>query len=307
MTQVMKGEEGAEMMRDGEQSRAWLIIGAGRLGRMMGLMARALGVELACTWNRDEQGASETAALLDIEKGCACSGPLTTVRGCIESYTRLVIWVTVVDDVIEEVVRQLVDWVEDRDVVLVHTAGSLSSTLFREVGVRGDRVAVASLHPLQAIADPVSGFEMMGECVWTLEGDAEARAYLMRLMSRVGVVPLEIESGEAKVMYHASAVTAANLLVALMDAAYEMARAAGLSMTQAREMLLPLARSSLENLGSKSPAEALTGPAARGDAGTIARHEQALERHDEGLLVVYSVLTQRAWELMERESEVEEM
>ena len=83
-----------------------------------------------------------------------------------------------------------------------------------------------------------------------------------------------------------------------MDAAFAMAGNAGLSALQAREMLLPLARSCIDNLERLPPNEALTGPVARGDDATLARHRRALERHAD-LLEVYEVLTSRAKRLVE--------
>ncbi len=47
--------------------RPWVIVGAGRVGRMMGLWAQDAGVEVAAAWNRTSESASETRALLDVE------------------------------------------------------------------------------------------------------------------------------------------------------------------------------------------------------------------------------------------------
>ncbi|MEM1350207.1 MAG: DUF2520 domain-containing protein, partial [Myxococcota bacterium] len=116
-------------------------------------------------------------------------------------------------------------------------------------------------------------------------------------MAEVDVHPLSVRS-DRKVLYHASAVTAANLLVGLMDAAYAMAEAAGVDDEQVRrEMLVPLARSCVENLATKSPRDALTGPVARGDWATVARHEAALAEIDDELLELYVALTRRAKQL----------
>src|SRR2546423_1429696 len=57
---------------------------------------------------------------------------------------------------------------------------------------------------------------------------------------------------------------------------------------EARAALLPLALSALEKLRRESPAEAITGPAARGDLDTIAAHRRVLPRD---LLALYDQLT----------------
>ena len=278
-------------------SRPWVILGAGRVGGMIGLLGRSLNVPIAATWNRDEQGAEATAALLKPER--ALYGALSAHRALFERAPDLLIWLTVVDDVIEETARAIAPWVRG-DAIVVHTAGSLSSEALKQAGLLAQ---VASLHPLQAITEARQGFEAMSQCVWTLEGEEQARVVLTKLMSQVGIVPVEIASG-SKILYHAAAVMAANLLVSLIEASYQIASAAGLSASQAQAMLIPLARSSLENLAERSPAEALTGPVARGDARTIARHERALEAlEDPELLELYRALTRRAWRLFEEQDE----
>lgn len=274
-------------------SRPWIIVGAGRLGRMMGLVARDLGVELVATWNRDEQGARATAALLDILPERALCGGLRHLEPVLRAHPTAIVWLTVVDDLIESVAATLSGVIPSTALAL-HTAGSLSSKRLKQAGIVAP---VASLHPLLAVADPTLARAAMTSCVWTLEGDEEAVEELAELMGRLEIRPMRLAS-EAKIVYHAAAVTAANLLVSLMDSAYEMAEAAGLTREQAQQMLLPLASSSLENLWRKSPGEALTGPVARGDAATIARHEEALGAIDEELLEIYRVLTRRAWSLL---------
>lgn len=278
------------MTQEAWSARPWVIVGAGRVGRMMGLLARTLGVQVLASWNRDEQGAEVTRELIAVTH--AYSGGLDELSALLEQTPDLIVWLTVVDDVLPRIALALAPALRE-DALVVHTAGSLSSTLLKDSGITGQ---VASLHPLQAIADPVKGFEVMNQCVWTLEGDAGAKAVLAALMSEVEIAPMHIQP-DAKIFYHAAAVTSANLLVALMDAAYDMAHAAGLNPEQARRMLLPLARSSLENLWTKTPAEALTGPVARGDAATIAAHEEALSGLSDELLELYQVLTRKAWQL----------
>jgi predicted short-subunit dehydrogenase-like oxidoreductase (DUF2520 family) len=74
-----------------------------------------------------------------------------------------------------------------------------------------------------------------------------------------------------------------------------MAEAAGMSREQARAMLVPLAKTCVDNLEGQDTTEALTGPAARGDRETIERHIEALEAlGDQELLEIYKVLTGRA-------------
>jgi predicted short-subunit dehydrogenase-like oxidoreductase (DUF2520 family) len=269
------------------RARRWAIVGAGRVGRTLGLLAERVGADVLATYNRSDQAAEATRALLD--PGAALYGPLDQVKEALTDGVG-VIWLTVADAALAEVAARLAA-VVDPDQIVMHTAGSLASTVLAEAGVAA---AVGSLHPLLAITDPRRAVDQLGEAAWTVEGDLRAVEFARALMAKVGVEPVEIAS-QQKPLYHASAVTAANLLVALMDAAFEMAEQSGMSRAQARAMLLPLARSCVDNLERQPTHQALSGPAARGDQETIAAHIEALEAlGDEELVALYEVLAARA-------------
>lgn len=264
----------------------WVIVGAGRVGCALGVLARDLGLEVRAFYNRTRPRAERAARWMP-PGARALWGDLEVLGPALEGGPALV-WVTVVDDALEEVAATIAPWVDPGGITL-HTAGSLGARVLRRAGVP---TPCGSLHPLQAMADPAQARAAMARCVWTLEGDAPAEAWARALMGRIGVEPVAVRP-QGKALYHASAVTAANLLVGLLDAAYEMAGLASIPRAQARQMLLPLARSCLENLERRDPADALTGPAARGDTSTLARHLEALADHPE-LRQLYEVLTARA-------------
>ncbi|MGM0557786.1 MAG: DUF2520 domain-containing protein, partial [Myxococcota bacterium] len=176
--------------------------------------------------------------------------------------------------------------------IVVHSSGVSSSQVLEEAGLTACHIG--SIHVLQAITDPQRAIDRLGDSTWSVEGDEEVVWFGKWLLGRIGVDPLVIEA-DAKVLYHASAVTTANLMVALMDAAFEMAEGAGLTREEARAMLLPLANSSVENLAEQSTSDALSGPVARGDRSTIEAHQAALAGlGDENLRAIYESLTERA-------------
>jgi predicted short-subunit dehydrogenase-like oxidoreductase (DUF2520 family) len=281
------------MAQDDEtfEGHPWVVIGAGRLGRTLGLLAQHQGIEVAATWNRSPERAKQTReALGGVE---AFAGEPRRALDAAEAPR--VVWLTVVDDAVEEVARSLAPHVEPSDVV-VHSSGVASSRVLREAGLNACHVG--SIHVLQAITDPRRAVETLAESTWSVEGDEEVVDFGRWLLGGIGVEPLVMEA-DAKVLYHASAVTTANLMVALMDAAFEMAEGAGLSREQARAMLIPLARSSVENLSEQPTSEALSGPVARGDRSTLAAHQAALEALGEPeLLAIYETLTERAKRLV---------
>lgn len=261
----------------------WVVVGCGRLGTTISLLSAELGVDLKAVWSRS---------------GCPRGLPKTkTVEGDIENLFEhlggAVVWLTVADDAIVPVARQIARHLRPADIVL-HCSGMLDSRALRAAGIQGP---VASLHPLLAVTEPKAALANFSECAWTVEGDFPAVAFAKWMLGQLGVDPFEIQP-EQKVLYHASAVMSAGLLDALMDAAFSLAEEAGFSGEQARALLLPLARSTLKNLESRDTAAALTGPVARGDEDTIERHLEAIEGvGDENVLEIYSALTRRASEL----------
>ncbi|MFN2589447.1 MAG: DUF2520 domain-containing protein, partial [Actinomycetota bacterium] len=58
--------------------------------------------------------------------------------------------------------------------------------------------------------------------------------------------------------------------------------------------MTPLARANLDRVLEQGPGEALTGPAARGDVGTLARNLQALAQHAPHVVPTYWVLARQA-------------
>ena len=82
-------------------------------------------------------------------------------------------------------------------------------------------------------------------------------------------MPFEL-ADDRRAAYHAAASIASNFLVTLEAAAERIAAGAGLPPDQARTLLAPLVRSTVENWAELGPERALTGPVARGDEATVA-------------------------------------
>ena len=86
--------------------------------------------------------------------------------------------------------------------------------------------------------------------------------------------------------YHAAASIASNFLVTLEGAAERLAATAGVD----RELLAPLVRAAVENWAGSAPADALTGPIARGDEATVARQRAAVAERAPDLLPLFDAL-----------------
>jgi predicted short-subunit dehydrogenase-like oxidoreductase (DUF2520 family) len=121
---------------------------------------------------------------------------------------------------------------------------------------------------------------------------------LTALAERLDGRPLVVPAS-ARNAYHLAASLASNAFVALEAMATDIWRAAGLDGDLALPALFPLIASTAGNLTRVGLPAALTGPIARGDVATVARHLAALTGDPElaDILTVYQRLGRRAVEL----------
>jgi predicted short-subunit dehydrogenase-like oxidoreductase (DUF2520 family) len=117
----------------------------------------------------------------------------------------------------------------------------------------------------------------------------EALDFAVRLARALGMTPFEI-GDEGRAAYHAAASVASNFTVTLLAAAERIAAGAGLAPHEARALLAPLVRRTVESVAELDPERALTGPIARGDHGTVEAQRRALEDAAPELLDLFDEL-----------------
>jgi predicted short-subunit dehydrogenase-like oxidoreductase (DUF2520 family) len=145
--------------------------------------------------------------------------------------------------------------------LVVHLSGAVDLEALRPHGRR------AGLHPLVSLPNPDIGAARLAGAWFGVEGDDGVLDLVAALEGKV----LRLGPG-ARATYHATAAIASNHLVALMGQVERLATEAGLPMGA----FLDLARGSLDNVEDLGAAAALTGPVARRDWDTVARHLDAL-------------------------------
>jgi len=146
-------------------------------------------------------------------------------------------------------------------VAVVHLAGSLG------LDVLAPHARRASVHPIVSLADPSRGAARLFGAWFAVAGDPVANEIVDALDGHAVTVP-----DDKRVLHHAAAVIAANHLVALLGQVERVAAEAGMPLAA----YMDLVRGAVENVAELGPADALTGPVARGDWDTIARHIAAL-------------------------------
>lgn len=181
-------------------------------------------------------------------------------------------------------------------VAVAHVSGALALAALASAESAG--ATTFSLHPLQTCPTVEAAVEQLPGAAFAVTSESdEGRALGERLARDAGGRPFALEDA-AKPLYHAAAVFASNYLVAITALAVELEGAAGVPDPAAA--LAPLQEATLANVARVGPAEALTGPAVRGDAGTVARNLEALARSAPPAVRPYVALADLALDLAER-------
>jgi predicted short-subunit dehydrogenase-like oxidoreductase (DUF2520 family) len=188
-----------------------------------------------------------------------------------------VLWLCVPDAAIERVTGRIVKRVGKRGLkgqIVVHSSGALSALVLQAAARVG--ASVASVHPVMSFATrvPVS----LQGVPFGVEAEAAGRRILNPIVRQVGGRPFAVEAA-GKALYHAVGVLSSPLLVSHLAAAHEAAALAGFTPKQAKRLIAPIVRATLDNFFLRGPGKSFSGPIARGDVQTIHLHLQALKPH----------------------------
>jgi len=201
------------------------------------------------------------------------------------------VWMLSVPDTqIANVAQQLADSVapDAPPAIAFHCSGFLSAQALAPLQAKGWQVA--SVHPVLNFAAPETGVRQFAGTPCALEGSEQAAAWLRTHLSAIGGVCFDIDS-EHKALYHAAAVFSSNFTGVLQGIAQDAWRSAGVS----HEMVLTLNRalltSTTDNLLAMGPAQALTGPAARGDTTVVNAQAEVVERWNPVAAQAYRALS----------------
>jgi predicted short-subunit dehydrogenase-like oxidoreductase (DUF2520 family) len=201
------------------------------------------------------------------------------------------------DDLIEPTASSLADeGALGEGQMAIHLSGATSLGALSAPQAAG--AEVLSVHPLQTFPDIDAALARIPGSGIAVTALSEAGYVLGERLARdVGGRSFRL-ADESKPIYHAAAVFASNYLVAITALADELFRDAG--MLEPAGLFLPLQRATLDNVASMGPAAALTGPAIRGDAGTVAANLEALAKHAPEAVPAYVALADVALHLAHR-------
>jgi predicted short-subunit dehydrogenase-like oxidoreductase (DUF2520 family) len=244
------------------------IVGAGRVGRALGRRLRETGWHITSVVTRSNPTARRAARYIG---GGRPYGKLS--RLILE--TRVVL-IAAPDDAVASLAEQLaqIGGEEWKGKIILHTSGALDSRALAPLQRFG--AIVGSIHPLQSFSSRVAPSL---EGVWmVIEGMPRALKVARRIAHDLGGVPVCVRLQD-KSAYHSAGVFSAAHVLALLETSTRILTSVGFSRRQASLALLQLSRQVLSNFEKFGANVAWSGPAARGDFGTIAGHMKALKNY----------------------------
>lgn len=205
-----------------------------------------------------------------------------------------VVLLTVPDDAISHVSANLAALLAHRTQgqshsVILHCSGAMGLEPLRPLQALG--YAVGSLHPLQSFACP-DGTQLQ-HIYMAVAGDEEAQNAANRLVSLLGSISFTVPD-DKRAVYHGAACFASNFIVTAMAVGQSLLRPFMATQADAAKALLPLIMGTMHNIAQQDDfGKALTGPIARGDAGTVAKHVAALDGENLAAYTSFATVTAR--------------
>jgi predicted short-subunit dehydrogenase-like oxidoreductase (DUF2520 family) len=253
------------------------IVGAGRVGSVLGAALERAGhkvVAASALSSRDR-----AAALLP-------GVPFVAPQEVVEAAELVLL--TVPDDSLAELAAGLVAAeVGVRGRLFAHASGRYGTAVLEPL-TRAGGLPLA-LHPVMTFAGRPDDVERLSGITFGVTAPGPLRPVGEALVVEMGAEPVWIEEDQ-RTLYHAALAIGANHLVTLVVEASGLLAKAGVE--EPSRMLGPLLGAALDN-ALRLGANGLTGPVARGDAGTVADHVDALRAASPDAVAAYLALARR--------------
>jgi len=209
--------------------------------------------------------------------------PVTTVEEVV-ARAELVL-LTVPDDALPALISGLSStgsWQAGQ--LVVHTSGRYGAAVFEAAA--GHHIMGLALHPAMTFTGTSMDLDRLVDCCFGVTAPEALRVVAEALVVEMGAEPMWVEEQD-RPTYHAALAHGANHLVTLVAQAMQVLGSAGVQDPQ--RLIAPLLHAALDNalrLGDG----ALTGPVARGDAGTVAAHLAQLSQQTPDIRPTYVAL-----------------
>lgn len=248
-------------------------IGAGTVGTALAIRLSEKGYPVVAVFSRTRSSAEKLALAIS---GCRVCSTNQDVADAAE-----LVFITTPDGAIPTVASEI-QWHKDQNVV--HCSGADSAETLAPARKYGAKIG--AFHPLQTFASVKQAIDNIAGSTFAVEAEEPLRTELKNLTQALNGTYIELKASD-KVIYHAAAVIACNYLVTLVKLADDLWQTFGVPRDQATQSLLPLLKGTLNNIANVGIPQALTGPIARGDSGTVKKHIEALKKEAPDVLSTY--------------------
>jgi predicted short-subunit dehydrogenase-like oxidoreductase (DUF2520 family) len=253
------------------------VIGTGRVGAVLAAALDRAGhhvVAVAAVSAASRERAARmvpAAAIQPVDEVAAVAGLLV---------------LAVPDDALAGLVAGLANAGVTRPGTLVaHTSGAHGIDVLAPLVEEG--ALPLALHPVMTFTGTEVDVQRLGGAGFGVTTTAELRPAAEALVIEMGAEPVWITE-DLRATYHAGLAFGANNLVTLVAEASEVLKHAGVE--DPARMLTPLLAAALDNALQRGD-RAMTGPVARGDAGTVAAHLRAIAEHAPEALDAYVAMS----------------
>lgn len=238
------------------------VVGAGRVGSVLGAALALAGHEVVATSAVSAASLSRAAELLP-------GVPVLPVDEVVRRSSLVLL--TVPDDALAEVVAGLAATESfPRGALVAHTSGRHGVTVL-DPATRAGALPLA-LHPVLPFAGSRVDLHRLHGTAFGVTAPDPLRPVAEALVVEMGGEPVWLTE-QQRPLWHAALAHSANHLTTLVASSADLLRAAGVEQPSAA--LAPLLGAALDGALRAGDA-ALTGPVARGDAGTVRAHLEVL-------------------------------
>ncbi len=174
--------------------------------------------------------------------------------------------------------------------IVVHTSGAHGIEVLGPAAEHG--ALPLALHPVMTFTGRPEDLDRITACsvgITAADGDEAAWNVGEALVVEMGSDPVRVPS-QARAAYHTALTHGANHLMTLVSDAVELLRKQGIATPE--RLIGPLLSAALDN-ALRHGDRALTGPVARGDAGTVRKHLEVLRDKAPEMLPAYRELARR--------------
>jgi predicted short-subunit dehydrogenase-like oxidoreductase (DUF2520 family) len=274
--------------------RSVSIVGAGRTGKALAAGLRKRGWRIGAVVTRSR--AKSRNAVRAIGGGTPYDRLTSHIFECD------VILLTTPDSALAPVARSLATIGKPacRGKIFLHVSGALSSSVLSPLARFG--AITGSMHPMQTFTG--RGTPDLKDIIFAVEGAPQARRAGEAIARALGGIPVAIDAQD-KPAYHAAGALVAGHALALVEAATEILTRIGFPRRRAVQTLLPLMRQMLDNFQAFGPAASWTGPLARGDYSTVAKHVKALRKYPPEFGQSYTALARLAARVLSQDPRIQ--